>query len=103
MNVSVVHIIVTHKRLVLTQTEAIVVLVQQDSLAMVHRVQVCNICVPIIPFITTSVFVLQFISLCNRKLTFDESLPVSVFNTSKGVQLFIFFGHGSDRAVLSDS
>ena len=43
MNVKTVHITVTHKRLVLTQTEAIVVLVKQDSLAMVQCVQVCNI------------------------------------------------------------
>ena len=42
-NVSTVHIIVMHKRLVLTQTEAIVVLVKQDLLAMVQRVQVCGV------------------------------------------------------------
>ena len=43
MNVSMVHIAVTHKRLVLTQTEAIVVLVKQDSLAMVQCAQVYKV------------------------------------------------------------
>ena len=44
MNVKTVHIPVTHKRLVLTQMEAIVVLVKKDSLAMVKSVQVCSVC-----------------------------------------------------------
>ena len=44
MNVLTFHITVTQKRLVLTQTEAIVVLVTQDSLAMVQCVQVCIAC-----------------------------------------------------------
>ena len=44
MNVSTVHITVTRKRLVLTQTEAIVVFVKQDSLGMVQCAQVCNKC-----------------------------------------------------------
>ena len=48
MNVSTVHIAVTHKRLVLTQTEATAVLVKQDSLAMVLCAQVCNIRVPLL-------------------------------------------------------
>ena len=41
MNVKTMCITVTHKRLVLIQTEAIVVLVKQDSPEMVQCVQVC--------------------------------------------------------------
>ena len=44
MNVKTGHITVTDKRLVLTQTEAIVVLVKQDSLAMEQHAQVCCVC-----------------------------------------------------------
>ena len=42
MNVNMVRIVVTNKRLVQTQTEAIAVLVKQDSLGMVLCAGVCN-------------------------------------------------------------
>ena len=64
MNVSTLYITVTHKRLVLTHTEAIVVLVKQDSLAMVQCVQVCNINLRLVFFI-------------HWKLAHDLRLPVS--------------------------
>ena len=42
MNVNMARIVVTDMRLVLTQTEAIAVLVKQDSLGMVLCAGVCN-------------------------------------------------------------
>ena len=51
MNVSTIRIVVTDKRLVLIQMEAIVVLVKQDSLAMVHCAQVRNISVQMLSFL----------------------------------------------------
>ena len=50
------HIAVTHKQLVPTQTEVIIVLVRRDSLAMVQCAQVCNICLQLLLFIKTGLF-----------------------------------------------
>ena len=71
MNVSTDHMAVTQKRYVLTQREAIVVLVRQDSLALVECVQVSN-----------------DMSLCFR---LNASFPSSRHSRLSGVKCFKHF------------
>ena len=53
MNVKTVHIIVMHWRLVVTRTEALVVLVKLDTLEMVQCVQVCSLWKEAVSLFTT--------------------------------------------------